>query len=97
MNSEDNRNFLNDYSFNKNTSCHIDMVLSGKYLDKRNITLNLDDIKIDEYPSTNKINELKELIAEINNKDKDNFIIGAASNGIIQNLVKLFLQKVVRC
>lgn len=93
MNSEDNRNFLNDYSFNKNTSCHIDMVLSGKYLDKRNITLNLDDIKIDEYPSTNKINELKELIAEINNKDKDNFIIGAASNGIIQNLVKLFFAK----
>lgn len=93
MNSEDNRNFLNDYSFNKNTSCNIDMVLSGKYLDKRNITLNLDDIKIDEYPSTNKINELKELIAEINNKDKDNFIIGAASNGIIQNLVKLFFAK----
>lgn len=93
MSRKDNRTFLNDYSFNKNSICNIDMVLSGKYLDKRIITLDFDDIQIDEYPSTNKINELKELISNINNKNKDNFVIGAASNGIIQNLVKLFFTK----
>ena len=69
------------------------MVLSGKYLDDRKLTINLDDIEIDEYPSNDKINELKELIAKLNNKSKENFIIGAASNGIIQNLVKLFFSK----
>lgn len=93
MEKKDNRTFLNDYSFNKNSVCNIDMVLSGKYLDDRKLTINLDDIEIDEYPSNDKINELKELIAKLNNKSKENFIIGAASNGIIQNLVKLFFSK----
>ena len=35
MKKKDNRTFLNDYSFNKNSVCNIDMVLSGKYLDDR--------------------------------------------------------------
>lgn len=93
MEKKDKRTFLNDYSFNKNSVCNIDMVLSGKFLDNRKLNINLDNIEIDEYPSNDKINELKELIANLNNKSKENFIIGAASNGIIQNLVKLFFSK----
>lgn len=93
MKKKDSRTFLNDYSFNKNSVCNIDMVLSGKYLDNRKLTMNLDDIEIDEYPSNDKINELKELISSLNNKNKENFVIGAASNGIIQNLVKLFFSR----
>ncbi len=68
MKNKDDRTFLNDYSFNKNPICNIDIVLSGKYLDDRELTINLDDIEIDEYPSNSKINELKELIANKNNK-----------------------------
>ena len=90
MKKVDDRTFLNDYSFDRNADCSIDMVLSGKYLDNRKLTVNFDKIKIDEYPSFNMIDELKELIARKNNKNKLNFVIGAASNGIIQNLVKLF-------
>lgn len=93
MDKNDNRTFLNDYSFNKNSVCNIDMVLSGKYLVDRKLTINLNDIELDEYPSNDKINELKELISKLNKKRKENFIIGAASNGIIQNLVKLFFSK----
>lgn len=93
MEKKDNRTFLNDYSFDKNSICNIDMVLSGKYLDDRKLNINLNDIEIDEYPSEDKISELKELIAKLNKKRKENIILGAASNGIIQNLVKLFFSK----
>jgi len=30
------KNFTNDYSFDKDENCEIDMVLSGEYLDKKN-------------------------------------------------------------
>lgn len=93
MKIEDDRTFLNDYSFNQDSNCNIDMVLSGKYIDDRKIDVNLNEIEIDEYPSYNKINELKALLAKKDNKDEKNYVIGAASNGIIQNLVKLFFSK----
>ncbi len=42
MKKVDDRTFLNDYSFDRNTDCSIDMVLSGKYLDNRKLTVNFD-------------------------------------------------------
>lgn len=67
----------------------IDMLLSGKYLDKRDLVLNLNNINIDEYPNEDRIDYLKSLIANKFNKNINNIVLGAASNGIIQNLVKL--------
>lgn len=87
------KNFTNDYSFDKDENCEIDMVLSGEYLDNRKLDLDLNNINIDEYPDNNRLDYLKKLIAKKYNKNYENFILGAASNGIIQNLVKLLFAK----
>lgn len=86
------KKFSDDYSYSKDNKCNIDMVLSGKYLDERNLTIDINSIQIDEYPSEERIEYLKGLLASKYDKNKDNIILGAASNGILQNLVKLFFK-----
>lgn len=87
------KGYENDYSFERNSDSIADMVLSGKYLAKRNLKINIGEIKIDEYPSEERLEYLKRLLAEKYNKNVKHFVLGAASNGIIQNLVKLFFSK----
>lgn len=89
----DNKTFSNDYSFDSRNNCKIDMVMSGKYLAERNFNIDIDEYLIDEYPKVDRIDYLKNLISKKYNKSIDNFVIGAASNGIIQNLVKLLFCK----
>ena len=87
------KGYEKDYSFERNSDNIADMVLSGKYLAKRNLKINIGEIKIDEYPSEERLEYLKRLLAEKYNKNVKHFVLGAASNGIIQNLVKLFFSK----
>lgn len=87
------KGYENDYSFDRNSGNIADMVLSGKYLAKRKLKINVNKIKIDEYPDEERIADLKRLLAEKYKKNINHFILGAASNGIIQNLVKLFFSK----
>lgn len=60
-----NKSFLNDYSFDSKSNCIIDMVMSGKYLSKRNLNIDINKYLIDEYPSVDRINYLKKLILKI--------------------------------
>lgn len=87
------KNYENDYSFDSNIDSVADMVLSGKYLAKRKLKIDVKKIKIDEYPSEERLEHLKQLLAKKYDKSSGQFVLGAASNGIIQNLVKLFFAK----
>ena len=62
------KGYENDYSFERNSDNIADMVLSGKYLAKRKLKININEIKIDEYPSEERLEYLKQLLAEKYNK-----------------------------
>lgn len=87
------KSFTDDYSFCKDENCKIDMVLSGKFLTNRDLKIDINKLNIDEYPNSERIDYLRKLISKRYNKSYENFVIGAASNGIIQNLVKLFFSR----
>lgn len=82
------RNQTDDYSHTK--TAEIDMTLSGKYLGKYPV-FHFDKCYFDCYSS----DYVKALIAMIRRKwtISSEIIIGAGSNGILQNLVKLFFSR----
>ena len=83
------RNFLDDYSYV--ISRKIDMTMSGKYLGKYPlIDMNLEIL--DQYPKEEDIQKLENIIRKKNNI-KNQIIIGNGSNGILQNLVKIYVKK----
>jgi len=83
------RNFLDDYS--NISSKKIDMTMSGKYLGKYpELDIDLNDL--DKYPLKYYIDELKQTIRKKYNI-KNEIIIGNGSNGILMNLVKIYLKK----
>ena len=82
-----NRNYLDDYS--NTISKRIDMTMSGKYLSKYPL-LNIDFSDLDKYPLKYYINEFENTIRKkykINNE----IVIGSGTNGILQNLVKIYV------
>jgi histidinol-phosphate aminotransferase len=88
------KNFNNDYSFSQKEHLNINMVLSGKYLAKRKIEIDVNNAKIDEYPNDSRNDYLKSLIVKMHkNKSSKNFILGAGANGVIQNLIKILFSK----
>lgn len=83
------RNYLDDYS--NNISNKIDMTMSGKYLGKYpNIDISSENF--DKYPISQDINILKETIKKKFNIQNE-IIIGNGSNGILQNLIKIYIEK----
>lgn len=83
------RDYLDDYSHV--ISKKIDMTLSGRYLYKYPFKLS-NVFNIDRYPTHYEISKLKTAIQSKYNIDikEKSIILGAGSNGIIQNMVKLF-------
>ena len=82
------RNYLDDYS--NSISKRIDMTMSGKYLGEYpSIDININNI--DKYPICKDINKLKETIRKKFNI-KNEIIIGNGSNGILQNLIKIYIE-----
>lgn len=81
------RNYLDDYS--NNISKKIDMTMSGKYLGKYP-DININSLEFDKYPISKDINVL---VNTIKNKYsiKNEIIIGNGSNGILQNLIKIYV------
>lgn len=84
-----NRNYEADYS--NQLSLKTDMTMSGKYLSSYP-RFNIQIKKFCEYPSHKIINNLEQ---DIKNKFKiqNQVIIGSGSNGLLQNLVKIFFNK----
>lgn len=85
---ESNRNFLDDYA--NIESKEIDMTLSGSYLN-RYPKFIINKRKFSSYPSKTDATDLINLIKE-KNKISNEVVIGAGSNGILQNLIKLFMK-----
>ena len=86
-----NKNYREDYAYIK--SKKIDMTLSGTYLSKYPFRY-IKKYKLDKYPSAE---ENLKLITSIKNKykiydDKYSVILGAGSNGLIQNICKILLK-----
>ena len=86
-----NKNYREDYAYIK--SKKIDMTLSGTYLSKYPF-IYIKKYKLDKYPSAE---ENLKLITSIKNKykiydDKYSVILGAGSNGLIQNICKILLK-----
>ncbi len=83
---ESKRNYLDDYS--NVVSKEIDMTLSGRYLSHYPI-LKFNYSKLDRYPLHIHINRLKNEIKKVYNIiDDRSVVLGAGSNGILQNVVK---------
>lgn len=80
------RNYLSDYS--KIESKKIDMTLSGKYLAAYPKHEPID-VLFDTYPSHETQNEFERLLRK-EYGIKDRIILGSGSNGLLQNIVKLF-------
>lgn len=80
------RNYLCDYS--KIESKKIDMTLSGKYLATYPKHEPIE-VLFDTYPSHETQKELECLLRE-EYRIKDRIILGSGSNGLLQNIVKLF-------
>ena len=89
---KEDTDFLKDYSFNEKQN-FTNMVLSAKFLAKRNLTFDIKTIPLDSYPNEIKIQELLHQISKKYHLNTKNIVLGAAANGIIQNLVKLFFAK----
>lgn len=85
----DSVNFLKDYSFNQKPNC-INMVLSSKFLAKRRLPSNIESTLLDSYPDEKLSESLLEKISTKYQLNTKNIVLGAAANGIIQNLIKLF-------
>lgn len=83
------RNFLSDYS--RIESKKIDMTLSGKFLSSYG-KLKINSKEFDKYPSHDEINKLEQEIKNHENIQQE-IILGAGANGILQNIIKLFLLK----
>lgn len=86
------RNYLEDYGYTKSEK--IDMTLSGTYLYKYPFK-NIKNYRIDKYPNYNENQILIENIKKrLGLKDKNyEVILGAGSNGLIQNICKILLGK----
>ena len=84
--------FLNDYSTQE--SSKIDMKLTGNFNVPREITLQGIDLGkfLDSYPSEKLSNGLKQKLAKHLSISVDNLILGAGSNGIMQNLMRIFFK-----
>ena len=80
------RNYLHDYS--KIESKKIDMTLSGKYLASYPKHEPIE-VLFDTYPLQGTQKEFESLLRK-EYKIKDKIIIGSGSNGLLQNIVKLF-------
>lgn len=83
------RNFLSDYS--KVEPKTIDMTLSGSFLSSYG-KLKIKNGKFDKYPSKDIIYKLEKEIKKHENI-KQEMILGAGANGILQNLIKIFFIK----
>lgn len=86
-----NKNYREDYACIKSNK--IDMTLSGTYLSKYPFRY-IKKYKLDKYPSAE---ENFKLITSIKNKykfydEKYSIILGAGSNGLIQNICKILLK-----
>lgn len=87
---ESKRNYLDDYS--NIVSKEIDMTLSGRYLSHYPI-LKFNYSKLDRYPLHIHISRLKNEIKKVYNIiDNKSVILGAGSNGILQNVVKMLFE-----
>lgn len=87
---ESTRNYLDDYS--NIISKEIDMTLSGRYLSRYPV-LKFNYAKLDRYPLHTHINRLKNEIKKVYNiSDNKSVVLGAGSNGILQNIVKLLFK-----
>jgi len=85
------RTFLNDYCMEKNSK--IDMRMGNGFIVPRNFDLPEDfQLYISQYPTKISENNLKRKLGETYCINHNNIIIGAGSNGIIQNLVKIFFK-----
>ena len=85
------RDYTDDYSHV--SSLKIDMTLSGKYLGKYPYFDN-NQKYYDYYPLQKHMYQLIEIIRKKNHIDKNKeVILGSGSNGIIQNIIKLFFRK----
>ncbi len=84
------RDYTNDYSICPKYL--IDMTLSGKFLGKRK-KFFFDNCLLDQYPTSELENNLRELIAKKYNVVSENIIFGAGCNGIFQNLIKIFFRQ----
>lgn len=86
------RDYLDDYSHTE--SKKIDMTLSGKYLYKYPFKI-INKYSFDKYPNDKEINKLITSISKkfgIDLKNKS-IILGAGTNGLIQNIIKLLFAK----
>lgn len=86
-----NKNYRDDYAYVKSNK--IDMTLSGTYLAKYPFKY-IKKYRLDKYPSEE---ENLKLITSIKNKykiydEKYSIILGAGSNGLIQNICKILLK-----
>ena len=86
---ESQRTFLDDYA--NIESKEIDMTLSGMYLNKYP-NFDINPHTFCSYPSKYEAIDLIELIKE-RNKITCDVVIGPGSNGILQNLIKIFLKQ----
>lgn len=87
---ESKRNYLDDYS--NIDSKEIDMTLSGRYLSHYPI-LKFNYSKLDRYPLHIHINRLKNEIKKVYNIiENKTVILGAGSNGILQNVLKTLFE-----
>ena len=84
--------FSHDYSFNQQKD-FTNMVLSSKFLAKRDLSLDIQSLPLDSYPDEALIQNLLNQISKKYHLNTKNIVLGAAANGIIQNLVKLFFAK----
>ena len=80
------RDYTDDYS--NTPSKKYDMTMSGKYIGKYP-KLELSTDNFDKYPSHYEVNKLTKEI-KIRMKTNKEVVIGSGSNGILQNLIKLF-------
>lgn len=82
--------FENDYS--ETLRCKYDFCLSGKkltYFKKRHFCIDLN--LLDEYENKATERELKDKISKRYNIDKESLYLGAGINGLLQNLIKCFI------
>lgn len=85
--------FLDDYSYTKELG--INMAISGKFLAKRSLNLDINQIinNLDKYPSQElKMQVINKICKNYNIKDNNRLILGPGANGILQNLLKIFLK-----
>ena len=85
------KTYANDYSHSAGGK--IDMTLAGKFIVPRKLIIpeNLIDY-LDSYPNKIIVAELIDTLSRKYNIDPKNLMIGAGSNGIIQNLMHIFFK-----